>query len=78
VIYGLRLPEHNGSFVHNKGGWGGYIKWLRDNHIARWDSASQCLIRLPQLTLIKISRNEPCPCKSGLKYKKCCINKDEK
>lgn len=23
----------------------------------------------------KISRNEPCPCGSGLKYKKCCINK---
>jgi uncharacterized protein YecA (UPF0149 family) len=20
----------------------------------------------------KIKRNEPCPCKSGLKYKKCC------
>lgn len=20
----------------------------------------------------KIGRNEPCPCKSGLKYKKCC------
>lgn len=23
----------------------------------------------------KIGRNEPCPCGSGLKYKKCCINK---
>jgi len=23
----------------------------------------------------KIGRNEPCPCKSGLKYKKCCLNK---
>lgn len=23
----------------------------------------------------KINRNEPCPCGSGLKYKKCCINK---
>lgn len=23
----------------------------------------------------KIQRNEPCPCGSGLKYKKCCINK---
>ena len=24
----------------------------------------------------KIARNEPCPCGSGKKYKKCCINKD--
>ncbi|MBK5101444.1 MAG: SEC-C domain-containing protein [Desulfobacteraceae bacterium] len=23
----------------------------------------------------KIGRNEPCPCGSGLKYKKCCLNK---
>ena len=23
----------------------------------------------------KIGRNEPCPCDSGKKYKKCCINK---
>ncbi len=22
----------------------------------------------------KVGRNEPCPCGSGLKYKKCCIN----
>ena len=22
----------------------------------------------------KIGRNEPCPCGSGLKYKKCCLN----
>lgn len=25
---------------------------------------------------IKIDRNERCPCGSGLKYKKCCINKE--
>ena len=24
---------------------------------------------------MKISRNDPCPCGSGLKYKKCCLNK---
>ena len=26
----------------------------------------------------KIGRNEPCPCGSGKKYKKCCLGKDEK
>lgn len=24
---------------------------------------------------VKIGRNAPCPCKSGKKYKKCCLNK---
>ncbi|NOQ79544.1 MAG: hypothetical protein GQ546_09105 [Gammaproteobacteria bacterium] len=26
--------------------------------------------------MVKISRNAPCPCGSGKKYKKCCLNKD--
>ena len=27
--------------------------------------------------MIKIGRNDPCPCGSGKKYKKCCMIKDE-
>lgn len=26
---------------------------------------------------MKIGRNEPCPCGSGKKYKKCCLNKTD-
>ena len=26
---------------------------------------------------MKIGRNDPCPCGSGKKYKKCCLSKDE-
>jgi len=26
---------------------------------------------------VKIGRNDPCPCNSGKKYKKCCLNKNE-
>ncbi len=26
----------------------------------------------------KIGRNDPCPCGSGKKYKKCCLEKDER
>jgi uncharacterized protein YecA (UPF0149 family) len=29
----------------------------------------------PVRTEPKIGRNDPCPCKSGLKYKNCCITK---
>ena len=28
-----------------------------------------------ELLAIKIGRNEKCPCSSGKKYKKCCLNK---
>tara|TARA_Y100000361_G_scaffold154352_1_gene179885 strand:+ start:5544 stop:5768 length:225 start_codon:yes stop_codon:yes gene_type:complete len=72
--YGIRLPEHSGSFIHSKGGWGGYHKWLISEGIAKMDSAGN-LVRLPQSRPKKISRNAPCPCGSGKKYKKCCINK---
>lgn len=27
--------------------------------------------------MVKISRNAPCPCGSGKKYKKCCLRKDQ-
>jgi len=29
----------------------------------------------PLSTGPKVGRNEPCPCGSGLKYKKCCLSK---
>ena len=28
--------------------------------------------------MAKIGRNQPCPCGSGLKYKKCCANQEAK
>lgn len=31
----------------------------------------------PLIKEYKIGRNDPCPCGSGLKFKKCCINKLE-
>lgn len=30
------------------------------------------------ILLVKIGRNDPCPCGSGKKYKKCCMSKDQK
>jgi transposase-like protein len=31
----------------------------------------------PRTVPPKIGRNEPCPCQSGLKYKRCCLNKPQ-
>src|SRR5699024_7549775 len=27
--------------------------------------------------IVSVGRNDPCPCGSGKKYKKCCLNKEE-
>ena len=37
-----------------------------------------CMDRKVNTTIVadkKIGRNEPCPCESGKKYKKCCLRK---
>lgn len=31
--------------------------------------------RVTNVKRVKIGRNDPCPCGSGNKFKKCCINK---
>ena len=71
----LILPEHSGAYVRKLGGWAKYHLWCLKEKIARFDSRTQSLIRLPQSTVKKIGRNSPCICGSGKKYKKCCINK---
>tara|TARA_R100000008_G_C3508505_1_gene127530 strand:+ start:490 stop:699 length:210 start_codon:yes stop_codon:yes gene_type:complete len=59
-----RYPENEyesvGQFIRKLGGYGHYYKWLRDN---------------PVVSNKKIGRNDKCPCNSGKKYKKCCLNK---
>jgi tetratricopeptide (TPR) repeat protein len=42
------------------------LRWLRVN-----ESASQAVTRP------KVGRNDPCPCGSGKKYKKCCLGQQE-
>jgi len=48
---------------------------VNNNHLpesGKWDD------EYPQLPYVKespdIGRNDPCPCGSGKKYKKCCMN----
>ena len=38
-------------------------------------SENEVLIGVKPSTVEKVGRNDPCPCGSGKKYKKCCINK---
>lgn len=39
-------------------------------------SEKESSVRQPQIGSPKVGRNDPCPCGSGKKYKKCCLEKD--
>jgi uncharacterized protein len=55
--------------VHMAAGLVGAYRYFRANHKAKADSA---LRREPRLNPSKVGRNDPCPCGSGKKYKRCC------
>ncbi len=40
------------------------------------DSEDKTSARVPPIQSHKVGRNEPCPCGSGKKYKKCCLQKE--
>ena len=67
--YLMRLPEHSGSFIRELGGWGAYHTYLSKKEIANIKDGE--LVRIPNSNQ-KVGRNEPCPCGSGRKNKKCC------
>ena len=46
--------------------------WYEDNE---WEDAMAKKARaLATPKMPKVGRNDPCPCNSGLKFKKCCMN----
>lgn len=74
--YALKLPQHSGTFVREKGSWGLYHKYCIANNLAKKGIGGTVIpILTPIKTRNKASRNSPCECGSGLKYKKCCLNK---
>lgn len=60
-----RIPagETKEAFIHRLGGWAKYHNYKR-----REISRGVPLKRAGE----KVGRNDPCPCGSGRKYKKCC------
>ena len=56
-------------------------KWDARNDVVEWDGDYGYDEMLHPETYVraepKIGRNDPCPCGSGKKYKKCCLGKDE-
>lgn len=50
-----------------------YNNWLRHNLLDDYNPDDY--IEKPIRAIETVGRNEPCPCGSGKKYKKCCLNK---
>lgn len=66
-----RYKETNAIFEHNK-------EQQKDNDFFDSPYEKDDYEYKPPMTIVKdkkVGRNEPCPCGSGKKYKKCCINK---
>jgi uncharacterized protein YecA (UPF0149 family) len=41
------------------------------------ESKDKATVKAPPVRSDKVGRNEPCPCGSGKKYKRCCLVKEE-
>ena len=47
--------------------WDGIFSKAKRDELYKIQKSSKTIIKAP-----KVGRNDPCPCGSGLKYKKCC------
>ena len=56
--------------------WAGYTEEVEGEEL-RYDDYEDMPDMLPVHKEKKINRNDPCPCGSGKKYKKCCLNKSD-
>jgi hypothetical protein len=56
--------------------WAGYTEEDDDDDEMLYDDYEDIPEILPVQKEQKIGRNDPCPCGSGKKYKKCCLNKN--
>ena len=54
---GLRSHHERGQFKRRK---------------KQWQFTEGIMVKSPPISVTKIGRNDPCPCGSGKKYKKCC------
>lgn len=48
-----------------------------DKRLKDYQTGQRQLALMDQLVISKVGRNEPCPCGSGKKYKKCCLAQHE-
>jgi SEC-C motif-containing protein len=84
--YGLEILDSTKGGIKDDTGEVEFIARLRDREGRRshherarfsrvkkqWYFIDGTMVKSPPVNTSKIGRNEPCPCGSGSKYKKCC------
>lgn len=53
-----------------------YLELLGEAALAEAIPADRLVVITAKKAAVEVGRNDPCPCGSGKKYKKCCMNKD--
>lgn len=67
----FNMNDAKAKWLYTLEEWDGILsKEKRDEITRRWRASKQAVSEKT------VGRNDPCPCGSGKKYKKCCMNKD--
>lgn len=68
------FPDIFQPYCKTRGDWEEHYA-NREQNFYDTENEDNELFKQPPIRIKKIGRNEPCPCGSGKKYKKCCIDK---
>ena len=63
----MNRVECNAEWLYTLPQWDGIFSKAKRDELYKIQKSSKTIIKAP-----KVGRNDPCPCGSGLKYKKCC------
>ncbi len=64
------MLDAKAKWLYNLKEWDNHLTKAQRLEIKKQFNKDHTVVKAP-----KIGRNEPCPCGSGKKYKKCCLNK---
>lgn len=68
----FNMLDAKAEWLYNISAWEGILTEDQRKDIKKEFNATRTIVKSE-----KIGRNDPCPCGSGKKYKKCCMGKDE-
>ncbi len=79
-LYEELKNEDVGLLLKQMEGWSSVLREIAQAHIEKLDNPNFLVQRIRRLKTeeklksgnTKVGRNDPCPCESGLKYKRCC------
>ena len=63
----MNMVEFNAEWLYTLPQWDVIFSKAKRDELYKIQKSSKTIIKAP-----KVGRNDPCPCGSGLKYKKCC------